>query len=141
MWAGSWSRAGYGRMRHAGRLEPTHRLAAWAYLGHPLSGGPVLHRDTCPCRACFNPEHLLPVADRSQMSRRTAGRRDVSGDRNGRACLTRPQARLAVRLCSEGRLDDAEVAAAIGAPGALLVVARLRARRTWRRLWEEELRG
>lgn len=57
-WTGSLSN-GYGSVTVAGVSASVHRLAYETWVG-PIPAGEQIHH-ACANRACFNPEHLVPV--------------------------------------------------------------------------------
>ena len=57
-WTGCLS-DGYGRLRYKWKNIGAHKASAILYLGlSPDSAQWVLHKNICPNRDCFNPEHL-----------------------------------------------------------------------------------
>lgn len=52
---------GYAMMRFHGKLLKVHRASASVFLGYDLNSYPELqvnHKQVCPNKDCFNPEHL-----------------------------------------------------------------------------------
>ena len=54
-WTGN-SRAGYGRIKIAGKQVDVHRLSYMVFVGPMPEGKIVCH--TCDCPSCYNPKHL-----------------------------------------------------------------------------------
>jgi len=66
-WTGSRIKGGYGNFRFGRRTHQAHRLAYQLLVGEI---GPGLQLDhLCRIRACVNPDHLEPVAQRINILR------------------------------------------------------------------------
>lgn len=73
---------GYGRIYFLSRAISIHRLSAYLYLGLSLndlwySDIYILHKDICPNRHCFNPEHLYIGTQKDNMDDRAAKLKDL----------------------------------------------------------------
>lgn len=66
LWLGYVDRAGYGQVRHEGRLTTAHR-AVYEIVRGETAAEDVDHR--CRVRSCVNPDHLEPVSHRENMRR------------------------------------------------------------------------
>lgn len=91
-WQGAFHKTGYGIISRAGERGYwlTHRVA-WEVTNGPISiGACVLHH--CDNRRCVRPSHLY-VGDKKDNARdrEARHRRDVRGERNGRAKLSETQ--------------------------------------------------
>jgi len=66
LWTGCLSKGGksegYGRVLVGGTVFYVHRLSAHVYYDMPVDKGvsdhQALHRDICPNKSCWNPDHL-----------------------------------------------------------------------------------
>lgn len=67
LWLGGKNSAGYGQMKHFGKMRKVHRIAYELWRG-PITPG--LHLDhLCRNPACANPDHLEPVTPRENTLR------------------------------------------------------------------------
>lgn len=75
------NRAGYGRLRIAGRWDLAHRVAYILRSGPIADGLCVLHRCDNPC--CVNPKHLFVGTKTDNALDRDRKNRQAKGDRHG----------------------------------------------------------
>lgn len=60
LWIGKTDKDGYGRINYLYSEVGVHRLAAHLYRGLPLDSLLlVCHKDICPNKGCFNPDHTF----------------------------------------------------------------------------------
>src|SRR6266404_6718203 len=71
LWTRTVDGRGYGIIRHQGKLEKVHRLAALFCLNFDLNSDlHVLHKLICKHKNCFNPDHLYVGTHDDNMSDR-----------------------------------------------------------------------
>jgi hypothetical protein len=60
LWQNHTDRDGYGKVKYLGQMYGIHRLSAYLYLDLNLFDRTqyALHKDICPNKNCWNPEHL-----------------------------------------------------------------------------------
>ncbi|WP_260581132.1 HNH endonuclease [Sphingopyxis sp. PET50] len=129
-WRGELCRAGYGRIRIRWRKYRANRISLSIATGQfPPSSTYALH--SCDNPACVNPAHLRwgtakeNTADRLARTHRT-GQCANYGERNGRAILTREQAR---QIRADTR-SLSQIARAFGVSRG--TVCHIRAGRIWK---------
>lgn len=66
LWERSTSKAGYGNLRHEGKVISAHRASYVAHVEPIPTGMHVLHRCDTPC--CVNPDHLFIGTHEDNMS-------------------------------------------------------------------------
>lgn len=76
IWQGAHDTAGYGRIRHNGRLLLVHRVVYQLLVGPIRAGLQIDH--LCRVPACCNPAHLEAVTPRENVRRGVAARRKAS---------------------------------------------------------------
>jgi hypothetical protein len=85
----------YPQIKINGAMVPVSRYVLEQVLGRPLEAG-VLVRHGCDTPLCVNPFHFEPGSHAENMADMTKRRRQATGERNGRACLTEEDV-LAIR--------------------------------------------
>lgn len=105
IWTGATSREGYGRIRHDGRIQPTHRVVYTLAVGPIPDGLTIDHVSDrgCTSRLCMNVAHLEPVTLAVNGAR---GRRDQLAARDSQArCVNgHPRDDQNLGLLASGRI-------------------------------------
>lgn len=86
-WNGNRNSYNYGRVFHNRRASMAHRVSYEQFVGPIPEGYEVRHR--CDNPPCVNPEHLLTGTHAENMQDKVRRNRQTSGERHGRAKLTR----------------------------------------------------
>lgn len=84
LWAGSTTKAGYGRFQVGRRPREAHRVS-WELFVGDIGNYHVLHK--CDVRSCVNPSHLFLGTHEDNMLDMAAKGRCVSGERHPKAKL------------------------------------------------------
>ena len=56
LWTGRCDFRGYGQIKYKGKVQRVHRLSYEVFIKIPIYQ--VLHKQNCPNKNCFNPDHL-----------------------------------------------------------------------------------
>ena len=105
--AGSLTRAGYGRTQFMGRQYLAHRLAyAINEMQHPASLKGVVIRHRCDNPACINVDHLQPGTAADNMRDKVDRGRQLVGGQIPQSKLTAAQV-TAIRAAYQPRSRDA----------------------------------
>jgi len=119
-----WSN-GYGRFQMNGADHRVHRLSYTLSYGEPKFL--VLHH--CDIPSCFRPQCLYDGTQQQNMRDRTVRGRAPSGERNGRAKLTRDQVTHIQDLYATGAHKQKDLASRFGVSQAL--ISQIVRRVTW----------
>jgi HNH endonuclease len=124
IYTGGWGSNGYGVIWHEGKQKSVHRVSFELYKGPVPPGLYVLHK--CNNKPCFNPDHLYAgTAKQNTADMIEAGRFvDNSGERNGRAILSKREVGEIKFLIAEGQLSYREIGQIYGAaPNTVKTIA------------------
>lgn len=142
IWLGRWHKQGYGltfvtksNRHNRGSEIVVHRVAAFLWLDVPLkSEQQVIH--TCECNACFNPEHLLVLENKSEAFKYFRKKAPHNrAERNNRASITLEQALDIRDAIIAGVETPKNIAERVGCARDL--VYKIKHRRTWTYIWDK----
>ena len=100
LWNGAKYPGGYGMVRFNGKLHRANRLSAYIFHEFDLESSLlVLHKNICPNKSCWNPEHLYVgdthdnLTDWQRLRIRTKCRNGHSVNYKNQVCLVCNRAR------------------------------------------------
>jgi hypothetical protein len=138
MWLGAWTGpGGYGAFSlngRNGRDVGAHRVA-WEIVNGPIPDGLfVLH--TCNNKWCVACDHLFLGTAQDNTDDMIMKGRNPFGERNGQAKLIEDQARQIYKMAWDGAWSLRQIADMFLVDKA--TVLKIKHRRIWKHLWEEE---